>query len=90
MKILKILSPIPKRSAEINSQVRNETNGGKVEELRKYFKEELSKIWVTLSSLSLQARQSGGKCDTQKELFDFIKEKRIFENFKDKKFNASQ
>ena len=29
-----------------------------------------------MSSLSLHARQSGGTCDTQKELFDFIKEER--------------
>ena len=70
------MSPIPKRSAEFNSQIRNETDYNKVEKLREYFKEELSKIWVTLSSLSLHAGQSGGTCDTQKELFDFIKEER--------------
>ena len=70
------MSPIPKRSAEFNSQIRNETDGDKVEKLREYFKEELSKIWLTLSSLSLHAGQSGGTCDTQKELFDFIKEAR--------------
>ena len=39
-------------------------------------REEWSKIWVTLSSLSLQVGQSGGTFDTQKELFDFIKEER--------------
>ena len=70
------MSPIPKRSAEFNSQTRNETDGDKVEKLREYFKEELSKIWVMLSSLSLHAGQSGGTCDTQKKLFDFIKEER--------------
>ena len=52
-------SPIPKRSAETNSPIRNETDDDKVEGLREYFKEELSKIWVTLSSLSLQAVESG-------------------------------
>ena len=70
------MSPIPKRSAEFNSQIRNETDNDKVEKLREYFKEELSKIWVTLSSLLLHAGQSGRTCDTQKELFDFIKEER--------------
>ena len=70
------MSPIPKRSAEFNSQIKNETDGDKVEKLREYLKEELSKIWVTLSSLSLHAGQSGGTGDTQKELFDFIKEER--------------
>ena len=69
-------TPTPKRSAEINSQIRNETDDDKVEELREYFEEELSKIWVTLSLVSLQAGQSGETCDTQKELFDFIKEER--------------
>ena len=68
------MSPILKRSAEINWQIRNETDDHKVEKLREYFKEELIKIWVTLSLLSLQARQSKETCDTQKELFDFIKE----------------
>ena len=65
------MSPIPKRSAELNSQIRNETDDDKVEKLREYFKEELNKIWVTLSLLSFG--QSGG---TQKELFNFIKEER--------------
>ena len=81
------MSPIPKRSAEFNSQIRNETDGDKVEKLREYFKEELSKIWVTLSSLSLHAGQSGGTCDTQKELFDL--RERMFKNFKERKSNAS-
>ena len=53
------MSPIPKRSAEFNSQIRNETDDDKVEKLKEYFKEELSKIWVTLSSLSFHAGQSG-------------------------------
>ena len=70
------MPPIPKRSAQINLQVRNKTDDNKVEELMEYFKEELSKIRVMLSSLSLQAGQSGGTCDTQKEMFDFIKEER--------------
>ena len=51
------MSPIPKRSAEFNSQIRNENYDDKVEKLREYFKDELSKISVTLSSLSLHAGQ---------------------------------